>query len=47
MLSRQKDYLVAADATKQRDARKDVKIERVCTAAAEIISASTTHVSEF
>jgi hypothetical protein len=47
MLSRQKDHLVAADARKQRDASKDVKIGRVCAAAAEKISASTTHVSGF
>jgi hypothetical protein len=41
MLSRQKDHLVAADATKQRDVSKDVKIGRVCAAAVENISAST------
>jgi hypothetical protein len=47
MLSRQKDHLVAADATKQRDVSKDVKIGRVCAAAVENISASTNHVSGF
>jgi hypothetical protein len=46
MLLRQKDHLLAADATKQRDAKKDVKVERVCAAAVENISASTTLISE-